>query len=405
MRRVLPLVLLALALPTAASATGSAPFAFLEGIQGPISRPIAGTVDFTPVNFTTGSLSIVWDSANGTRITFSTHDLTCPSSGNPCFYRNAPVTVSEGGEIVFSSTLPGVGTAAGEESRIFRGISGGEPTIRILGAFRPAPLPPPPGIARAQGSTGKAIPVLIDSLSSFSAIVQFRGSPLGGGTGQGLRVTMGFAQVQGRATPFPKPVPPPVVHNPSFEDLGGPLDQSCGHGCSFRFGSIPHWALSDFSNSGQFHPSTGPHGIFATFAPNDGHISAFSNGGTISQKVGTVQAGLIYTLSLEIGHRRDEGFAGSADLLVGNTTFMAMGTVPRPGHWSTFTARFTGTAANAGDPITIQLKAPGAVPGHSQGNFDSVKLTTTVIPEPGTLGLLGTGLIGLAGLARRKLRR
>jgi hypothetical protein len=34
----------------------------------------------------------------------------------------------------------------------------------------------------------------------------------------------------------------------------------------------------------------------------------------------------------------------------------------------------------------------------------SIDVSVVTTPEPGTLGLIGTGLIGLAGLARRKLR-
>ena len=62
-----------------------------------------------------------------------------------------------------------------------------------------------------------------------------------------------------------------------------------------------------------------------------------------------------------------------------NTTLAALGVNP-----GTYTYNW-GSGAHA-DKLVIDVVSP------------------TVIPEPGTLGLLGTGLIGLAGMARRKLK-
>jgi hypothetical protein len=192
---------------------------------------------------------------------------------------------------------------------------------------------------------------------------------------------------------------PITVSNFSFEQIFGsslPI-AGCGPGCSYGGGAIPGWT-SSLGTSGQFQPGPSPSIYFNSLT--DGNTVAWGNsGGTISQTVApVVQVGVTYTLLVDLGRRADPtyAFTGVASLLVNGVSYTATGVAPTPGNWSTFTATYIGTAADAGKPIAIQLTSSG-----SQGEFDNVRLSDSV-PEPGVTGMIGAGLVSLALFARRK---
>ena len=191
-----------------------------------------------------------------------------------------------------------------------------------------------------------------------------------------------------------------AVNNPSFEILpagGLPINGD------YSVAPIPDWING--GSSGQFQPGgpsgTVPNAYYNTLSA--GPTEAYTNGGTISQTVGaTVEVGVTYSLLVDIGARLDDGFGGVADLLINGNQYFATG-VENLGGFATYTATYTGLAADAGDPITIQLSDPSFT---GQGDFDNVRLTTATVPEPESVALLGTvvPLLGIVMWRRRYIR-
>ena len=200
--------------------------------------------------------------------------------------------------------------------------------------------------------------------------------------GQGILVMLVVLAFGLMATPFAQALPVNLVLNGGF-DLDSPPPQT----------APLDWTLTPALSGSDFFVGPGP--TFGALSPpnssNFGAVGSFDD--TLSQVI-TDTPGVSYTLTYWLAHNSTDSendFSASwngvtipGSVLVNAASF----------NYTEFTFTLVGTGSD-----TLAF-AGREVPAWY--DLDNVSLTSS-IPEPGTLVLLGSAMVGLAGIVRRKL--